>query len=199
MVNLGFIPTDKPVPAPDMSFARMFNDSSIGWQQRGQYAIWTGAGAEGGPRYRLLERIGNRVARIEYEDGSPVLHKISAGVAFTIENLMGFWVGFDSDAIWLDTACPGGRYAVLAIGGAAGKPGRALVDWTCPHCGAPMHARTFQIPPLAFNSFLRQANALAAEFNADPQLRTCGACAAVHPPVITSMANEVQPAHEGSH
>jgi len=182
MVNRGFIPPDKPVPSPDMSFVRMFNDNSVGWQHRGQYAIWTGASAKGGPTYRLLERIGKRVAVIEHKDGSPVFHKVSAGVAFTVENLMGFWLAFDSDAMWLDTPFPSGRYALLAIGGAAGKPGRAVLDWTCPHCGAPIHSRTFEIKPLAFNSFLRQADALAAEFDTNPQLRTCGACGAVHPP-----------------
>jgi hypothetical protein len=192
VVSRGFVPADKPIPAPDMSFVRLFNDNSVGWQHRGQYAIWTGASAEGGPRYRLLERIGNRVVAIEHQDGSPVLHKIAAGVAFTVENLMGFWLALDSDAMWLDTACSTGRYAALAIGGAAGKPGQAVVDWTCPRCGTPIHPQTFDIPRLAFQSFLRQADATTATFDADLQLRACGGCGSVHPLAATLIPNEIQ-------
>lgn len=192
MVSRGFVPSDKPVPAPDMSFVRLFNDNSVGWQHRGQYAIWTGASAEGGPKYRLLERIGNRVVAIEHQDGGPVLHKIAAGVAFTIENLTGFWLAFDSDAMWLDTPSPTGRYAALAIGGAAGKPGRAVLDWTCPQCCTPIHPRSVEIPPLAFQSFLRQASTMTTEFDADPQLRTCGSCGAIHPLAATLIPNEIQ-------
>jgi hypothetical protein len=192
MVSLGFVAPDKPIPSPDMSFVRMFNDNSVGWQQRGQYAIWTGASA-GETKYRLLERMGNRVARIEHEDGSVVFHKVAAGTAFTVENFTGFWLTFDSDAMWLDTPGPSGRFAVLAVGGAAGKPGHAVLDWTCPHCGTAINPRSLDIGPLGFSSFLRKASALAAEFNLDSQLRTCSHCNTVHPPLMTTLKlNETQ-------
>lgn len=182
MVNLGFIPLEKPIPSPDMSFVRLFNDESIGWQFRGQYAFWTGASADSSKKYKLLERLGNRVARIEHGDGSPVFHKIAAGVPFTIENLMGFWIAFDSDAMWLDVQAPDRQYAVLAAGGTAGKPGGAVVDWTCPKCGSGIARNEIDIPPLAFNKFLIQANAWVEKFNEDPQLRACGNCGGAHPP-----------------
>lgn len=181
MVNLGFIPPTKTIPSPDMSFMRLFKDNSIGWQQRGQYAIWMGASAAGSPPYRLLERVGNRVARIEHADGGPVFHKIAAGVPFLVENMAGFWLTFDSDAMWVDTRGPDGRYAVLAVGGSAGKPGQGVVDWTCPKCGSSMNAHTVEIGSNGFKSFLNRANEITAEFNADEGKRTCGHCHAVHP------------------
>lgn len=193
MVNLGFIAQQEPIPAPDMSFMRLFSDASIGWQHRGQFAIWTGISAAEGPRYRLLERIGNRVAAIERGDGNPLFHKLANGTPFTIENLTGFWLTVDSDAMWVDTPSPAGRYAVIAIGGRTGKPSRAVLDWTCPSCGTPIHAQTFEIPTNGFPSFLRKAHAAAVEFNANPQLRICPSCNAVHPEVRTSMPNEAQP------
>ena len=197
MVNLGFIPQKEPIPAPDMSFMRLFSDGSIGWQHRGQFAIWTGISVGEGPRYRLLERIGNRVAEIERKDGSPVFHKIAHDTPFTIENLTGFWMTVDSDAMWVDTPCPTGRYALIAIGGRTGKPSRAVLDWTCPSCGTSVNARSFEISTNGFPSFLRKAQAAATEFNANPQLRACPSCGAVHPAVNTSMPNEAQPSHEG--
>jgi len=197
MVNLGFIPQKETIPAPDMSFVRLFSDARAGWQHRGQFAIWTGVSAAEGPRHRLLERVSNRVAVIEREDGSPVFHKIANGSAFTIENLTGFWLTVDSDAMWVDTPCPTGRYALIAIGGRTGKPSRAVLDWTCPSCGTPINVQTFEIPPLGFTSFLRKAHAATTAFNADPQLRTCPSCHAVHPVVDISMPNEAQPSQEG--
>jgi rubredoxin len=194
MVNLGFIPQKEPIPAPDMSFMRLFSDGAIGWQHRGQFAMWTGVSAAEGPKYRLLERIGNRVAEIERKDGSPVFHKIANGTPFMIENLTGFWLTVDSDAMWVDTPCPTGRYALIAIGGRAGKPSRATVDWTCPGCGTAIHAQSFDIAANGFPAFLRKAHAAANEFNANPQLRACPSCNAIHPAVNTSMPNEAQPA-----
>ncbi|HSV83088.1 MAG TPA: hypothetical protein VLK85_28145 [Ramlibacter sp.] len=160
----------------------MLDDNSVGWQHRGQYAIWTGASAEG-THHCLLERIGNKVARIAHDDGRPVLHRIAAGVAFTIENFMGYWLTLDSDAMWLDTPGRSGRYALLAVGGAAGKPGGGVVDWTCPRCGSAIRPRALDIAPMGFKSFLSRAETLAAEFDAEPQLRTCGSCGALHPVV----------------
>lgn len=197
MVSLGFVQPDKTIPAPDMSYARLFSDDSIGWQHRGQFAIWTGGSNEGGPAYRLLERVGNRVAAIGHEDGRPVFHKIARGTPFTVEGLTDFWLSVDSDAMWLDTPRPGGRYAVLTIGGSGGKPSRAVLDWTCPSCGTGINAQRFEIAANGFPAFLRKAHAAATEFNANPQLRACPKCNAVHPVVNTSMPNEAQPSQEG--
>lgn len=193
MVSLGFVQPDKTIPAPDMSYARLFSDDSIGWQHRGQFAIWTGGSNEGGPAYRLLERVGNRVAAIGHEDGRPVFHKIARGTPFTVEGLTDFWLSVDSDAMWLDTPRPGGRYAVLTIGGSGGKPSRAVLDWTCPSCGGPIHAQTIEVAPMGFKSLLRKAQAAVGEFNANLQLRTCGSCAGVHPPVCLSDADGAKP------
>ena len=40
MVNLGYIPQERKIPAPDLSYMRLFEDGETGWQYRGQYAIW---------------------------------------------------------------------------------------------------------------------------------------------------------------
>ena len=189
-MNRGYHPSGASVPAPDMSFVRLFGDASLGWQHRGQYAIWTGTSAQES-RYRLLERIGQKVACMELADGGPVFHKISRGTPFTVENLMAFWLTLDSDAMWLDTPSEAGRYALLAVGGSAGKPAGATVDWTCPSCGSAIGSRTLPIATAGFVDMLKVAEAAAAEFDADAQSRRCGECAAVHPPT-TAMRSERQ-------
>ncbi len=180
-MNRGYHPSGASVPAPDMSFVRLFGDASLGWQHRGQYAIWTGTSAQES-RYRVLERIGQKVACLELADGGPVFHKISRGTPFTIENMMGYWLTLDSDAMWLDTPSEAGRYALLAVGGSAGKPASATVDWTCPSCGSAIGSRELPIATAGFVDMLKVAEAAAAEFDADAQSRRCGACEAVHPP-----------------
>jgi len=181
VVNRGYLPSAAAVPTPDMSFVRLFGDASLGWQHRGQYAIWTGTSAQES-RYRLLERIGQKVACLELADGGPVFHRIGRGTPFTIENMMGYWLTLDSDAMWLDTPSEAGRYALLAIGGAAGKPATATVDWTCPSCGTAIGSRTVPIATAGFVAMLKTAEAAAAAFDADAQSRRCGACEMVHPP-----------------
>jgi len=193
MVNLGFLPHEKPIPSPDMSFVRMFDDASIGWQYRGQYAIWMGASSEERSWYTLLERVGLKVAPIRYTDGSSVFHTISANTAFIVSNLMGFWIAFDSDAMWLDTPSADGQYAVLTIGGSLGKPGRAVVDWMCPKCGNAINPKSFDILPHALSDFLNQANDWADGFNKDKALRTCVDCGTVHPVVPGMEQSSVKP------
>jgi 3-hydroxyanthranilate 3,4-dioxygenase len=57
-------------------------------------------------------------------------------------------------------------------------PAREAVAWYCPACGELVHARAIEgeIPQEGY----REAVHL---FNGDAGLRTCAACAAVHPPV----------------
>jgi hypothetical protein len=193
MVSLGFVPSDKTIPVPDMSFARLFSDESAGWQHRGQFAIWTGRSSDASHAYRLLERIGDRVVAIAHEDGRPVFHKIARGTPFTVEGLTDYWLSIDSDAMWLDTPRPGGRYAVLTIGGSEGKPSRAVLDWSCPNCGESISPKTIEIPPMGVKVLLRKAEAAVDEFNANPQLRTCASCACVHPPVSLPTPGEAEP------
>jgi rubredoxin len=179
-----------------MSFVRLFADLSVGWQLRGQYAFWNGASSDERLKYRLLERVKNRVAPIAYEDGRPVFHQISAGTPFVVLGLAGYWLTFDTDAMWLDTPAGEGQFAVLAVGGAAGKPGNADIDWTCPGCGSSISKRTFEIGPMSFGRFLDQADAYAAEFNNDPKLRTCDGCGTVHPPAPGLAREEARPVME---
>lgn len=182
MVNRGFVPREGAMPSPDMSFVRMFADTATGWQLRGQYAIWMGASTNGKPAHLLLERIGDRVAPIAYADGSPVFHEIKAGIPFYVEGMSGYWLTFDSDAMWLDTPAPEGRYCMLTVGGAAGKPNKVIVDWTCPHCGKSISPRTFSTGQ-TFTRFLTEAEVYATQARHDPGLRTCPECRTIHPPV----------------
>jgi hypothetical protein len=193
MVSRGYVPSDTRIPSPDMSFVRLLEDGATGWQQRGQYAIWTGARALGEPRFRLLERVKGRVAVIEASTAGLVLHKVAAGVAFNIENLMGYWLSTDTDAMWLDLPNARGQYAILAIGGTADKPARAQVDCPCPKCGAALNPRSISIAPLKFNSLLEEADAWVAEFNADPQRRTCPNCGDVHPTTYGLIRGQAHP------
>jgi hypothetical protein len=193
MVKLGFVQPDKAIPAPDMSYARLFSDESVGWQHRGQFAIWSGASTDENPAYRLLERIGNRVVAIAHEDGRPVFHKIPRGTPFTVEGLTDYWLAIDSDAMWLDTPRPGGRYAVLTIGGSEGKPSKAVLDWSCPSCGESICPQTIEIPPMGIKVLMRKAAAAVDAFNTSPRLRACASCACVHPPVGLAAPGEVEP------
>ena len=181
VTSKGFIPQDKPIPHPDMSFVRMFNDNSVGWQFRGQYVFWTGHVTQADKKHKLLERLDNRVARIEDKNGETVFHKIAADTPFTVENLMGYWITFDSDAMWLDVENSDGQYAALMVGGSADKPGSATVDWPCPRCGLPIAQKTLKIIPEAFNSFLSEANEWVQTFNDDSAMRICKACDTEHP------------------
>lgn len=183
MVNRGFVPHAKTIPSPDMSFVRLFDDNAIGWRHRGQYVIWTGADPDDRQAFLLLERIDSKVAPIRYDDGTPVFHRIAADTPFLIQGLTGIWMAFDSDAMWFDTPGEVGQYVFLAVGGAAERPGQAVLDLMCPSCGTKISPQRFEIPPLAFSRFLVQANARIDEINADPARRTCGVCGAVHPVV----------------
>lgn len=57
-------------------------------------------------------------------------------------------------------------------------PLREAVAWYCEACGMLVHAHEFS-DPIPQRQYWRAVEA----FNADVDLRTCGACAAVHPPV----------------
>jgi hypothetical protein len=197
MVNLGFLPTDRKIPSPELSFLRLFKDDSVGWQYRGQYAVWTGSSLAERRPYRLLERFGNRVAAIAYANGNVIMHRIAAGVPFLIEGDMRYWLTFDCDALWLDTPCAEGRYALLAVGGAAGRPGRAILDWACPRCGTAMHPSVLSIRPTAFAAFLDEASKAATAFDTDVQARTCDHCAAVHPALDALVRDAATPLPEG--
>jgi hypothetical protein len=179
-----------------MSFVRLFGDHQTGWQMRGQYAIWTGAGEAS--KYLLLERVGDRVAPITYGDARPVFHEIKAGTPFHVQGMAGYWLAFDSDAMWLDTPAPEGQYAVLAVGGSAGKPSRAIVDWTCTRCGAGIGPHAIEIGPQGFRRFLDEADRYASEVSRDPTLRTCRKCDAVHPPVPGLIREPADAATEAS-
>jgi len=198
MVNLGYIPQERKIPAPDLSYMRLFEDGETGWQYRGQYAIWMGHSNDPAKKHTLLERIGNRVARIEDKQGKTVFHKIGNGMAFSIENLMGFWLSFDTDQLWLDVKDGDHAYAVLSVGGAAGKPGEAVVDWMCPKCGTSIAPASLKIEPLAFSSFLAKVNAWVEKFNTDQSMRICSGCGYAHPatavmPLGKSATTPVQP------
>ncbi|WP_321794913.1 hypothetical protein [Caballeronia sp. J97] len=170
----------------------MLDDTALGWIQRGQYAIWTGANDLGGAKYRLLERRGNRVIIISAVSGAPVMHRISSGTSFTVENLFGYWVSFDSDAIWLDIPRTRAQYAVLAVGGAEGKPAKAIVDCPCPKCGNSLNSQTFAIPPLGFKKLLDFADDWASNFNGSVRDRTCASCGFVHPIIALAGLNVEQ-------
>ncbi|KMZ11523.1 hypothetical protein BHUM_05614 [Candidatus Burkholderia humilis] len=183
MVSRGFVaPAEGAIPSPDMSFVRMLDDTALGWIQRGQYAIWTGANNVEGAKFRLLERRDNRVIVISDVSGALVMHRISSGVSFTIENLFGYWVSFDSDAIiWLDILSSRGQYAILAVGGAEGKPAHANVDCPCPKCGDFLNRQTCEIAPLRFRKFLDFADQWTSNFNRAIRDRTCANCGFAHP------------------
>ncbi|MFB0610662.1 hypothetical protein [Aurantiacibacter poecillastricola] len=183
-MSRGYVPSSRTIPGPDMSFVRLFDDLEAGWQFRGQYAIWTGSAKGERSRYTLLERHGDRVAPMAYEDGSPVFHEIKANVPFIVQGLMSYWVTFNSDAMWLDTPSPEGQYAFLAVGGSAGKPSAATIDWTCTHCGHPISPKGFEVSPLSFKRFLMQADEYAAEFDRSQEMRTCTDCGTIHPAML---------------
>ena len=181
MVKLGFVPSQKRIPSPDMSFARLLGEHRSKWEIRGQYAIWTGSQPAEARQYRLLERMGRKVARIEKASGGSVMHRIAADAAFTVENLMGYWLSLDVDAIWLDVPMSDKQYCLLVVGGTAGKPTFGNVGWICPGCGSSIAFTHFKRPLRDWELFLSAADDLVGKFNVETDLRTCHECGAVHP------------------
>jgi hypothetical protein len=180
-VTLGYVPPQGRIPTPDMSFARIFAEHRSKWELRGQYAIWTGAREPGEARYRLLERVGRKVARVERPNGGAVMHRVPAGTEFMVENLAGYWLSLDVDSIWIETPSSGGQYCMLIIGGSTGKPDAANVGWVCPKCGSSLAFKAFQKPLRDFTTFLSGADKWVDEFNTKSEMRTCQECKTVHP------------------
>jgi 3-hydroxyanthranilate 3,4-dioxygenase len=71
---------------------------------------------------------------------------------------------------------------VLDIRLKAEPPAAEAVAWYCP-CGARISAREVAGPGAPIDPLQESWWRAAQEFNSDPQLRTCPACGAVHPPV----------------
>lgn len=181
MVTLGYVPPQGRIPSPDMSHARIFAEHRSKWEVRGQYAIWTGSRAPGEARYRLLERLGRKVAPIEWPNGGAVMHRIAADREFMVENLAGYWLRLDVDSIWIEAPSSGGQYCMLIIGGSTGKPDAANVGWVCPKCGSSLAFKAFGRPLRDFPTFLTSADKWVDEFNSKPEARTCQECGTVHP------------------
>jgi anaerobic ribonucleoside-triphosphate reductase len=166
-----------------MSFARLFRDSRSKWGVRGQYAIWTGSRSPGEEQYRLLERLDHKIIPVAWPNGGQVMHRIAAETEFTIENLMGYWLKFGVDSIWLDIpSSTGSQYCVLIVGGSSDKPDRANVGWICPKCGSSLASEAFERPLRDLEYFLNAADKFVEKFNAETGLRTCHGCGAIHPP-----------------
>ncbi|MDT2022573.1 hypothetical protein [Methylocella sp. CPCC 101449] len=182
MVNLGYVPSERRIPAPDMSFARLFKQHRSKWEVRGQYAIWTGSRSSDEAKYRLLERLDRNVVRVEQANGRQLMHRITAGTEFTIENLAGYWLTFDVDSIWIDVSSAATQHCVLLVGGSTEAEGNASVGWLCPKCGASVSSKRFQHILRDLPSFLNAADKLVEAFNADAAVRTCEECGITHPP-----------------
>ncbi len=60
----------------------------------------------------------------------------------------------------------------------ADPPAREAVAWYCPGCGELVHARAIE-GPIPQEGYWEAVQI----FNGDPALRTCAACAVIHPPV----------------
>jgi hypothetical protein len=63
-----------------------------------------------------------------------------------------------------------------------GKPSRNECLWVCPKCATPMARSAFDTARRGFEAFLPFALDRVRSFNADPAMRTCHSCGAVHPP-----------------
>lgn len=182
MVSLGYVPAERRIPSPDMSFARLFRDSRSTWGVRGQYAIWTGSRSADEDRYHLLECMERGVLRVERGRGGPLMHRVAAETEFTIENLMGYWLKLDVDSIWFDVPTSAGQYCVLLVGGCTDKPSLANVGWICPKCATSIGSKSFERPLRDFEFFLNAADKWVEAFNADDDLRICRDCGGTHPP-----------------
>ncbi len=182
MVNFGIFPVSEQMPSPNLSYLRLFAETAKGWTHQGQYIIWCSQVTAAEP-YRLLERFDNKVLEISDSLGGPVFHRIPRNTPFFIDHLMRFWVGLDSDALWLDTGLGDKRYVLLTVGGARQKPSAASIDWPCVSCGAVLFEAQKTIFRQGFDRLLQECDALIAEFNQQKKIRTCTSCGAEHPAV----------------
>jgi rubredoxin len=171
---------------PELSFVVRMAESDGRWQLHGDYAIWSGTRTAGEAPYVLHEWSDTNGMRgvipIPVRQPKPILHRIALGTPYHVSGLFGFWIAHDVDAVWLEAPKGDVTVSTLMVGGTAGKPDAITTLWVCPKCAASFGAETINIGGRNYGRFLETALARVRAFNADPKLRTCPKCSAVHPP-----------------
>jgi predicted RNA-binding Zn-ribbon protein involved in translation (DUF1610 family) len=174
--------TETAVAGPELSYTRRMEDAPSGWRRRGDYAIWGGSRKLDESPYVLHEWCDRGVIPIPHRTGRPILHRIAQGTPYHVSGLFGFWIEHDVDATWLEAPAQGGSHYALLVGGSSGKPANTASLFVCPKCAAAFGREVVSIARQGFSAFLKTALRRVREFNADPALRTCPKCGAVHPP-----------------
>lgn len=164
-----------------LSYTRSMVDGTNEWRMMGDYAIWSGHRSNQTSPHVLYELIGKKVLRVPASSSRAILHPIKAGVWFEVRHLFGFWMMSDVDTIWLDAPGADAHYYTLCVGGAESRPGQISFGWVCPDCGELFNTKSFAADGGRFESCLEASETLVTEFNASQTLRTCPACASVHP------------------
>ena len=180
---------DSKTAAPELSFVVRMSDPDVRWQRHGDYAIWCGSRKADESAYVLHEWSDNGVLPIPHRTERPIVHRIVQGTPYHVSHLFGFWIEHDVDAVWLEAPGAGATSYTLMVGGTSGKAAETASLFVCPKCAAPFGRETVDTARQGYAHFIEVAAGRVRAFNADPKLRTCPKCGAVHPPIYGFYAN----------
>lgn len=164
---------------PSLSFHLPISGNDGRWERKGDYVLWGGSRKLTEPSYALHEWVEKGVLLIPTRSEPSLVHRIPAGQPYHVSHLFGFWIINDCDAIWIEVNRQEASYYTLMVGGVSGKPADSTCLWICPKCASRFGAETIDVG--AYEGFLEFGLRRVRAFNADPALRTCPRCRAIHP------------------
>jgi hypothetical protein len=150
------------------------------WQEASRNYIWSARHAPDATRHGIVELLPEGVVRLP--ERGRIFHVIPAGRAHRIEHAFGFWRTCGADALYIASDYDDGVAYIMVISTAPESYKTDTLHWTCPGCGATLHSLEIPTRRLHLTGLTERALAAVRAFNADPALRTCAQCAAVHPP-----------------
>lgn len=176
----GAAANDQPVAAPLLTFSRPIAGNEGRWERQGDYILWAGYRDAGESGYVLHEWIEKGILVIPSRREPSLLHRIPAGRPYHVSHLFGFWIVNDCDTIWLEAYREEVTYYTLMLGGMSEKPADSSCLWVCPKCATCFGAESTDARS-GYEKFLEFALKRVRAFNADPALRGCPRCQALHP------------------
>ena len=171
------------IAEPNLSFDFDVSAGGGRWIRHGNHALWCGNRTPDEPPYVLHEWEEKGVRPFPVIGTKPVFHRVPEGTPYHISHLFGFWIVNDVDALLLTVPRGAETHHMLTVGGRTGKPAEATVLHVCPKCAARYGEAKCSQVQAGYNRLIEFALKKVRAFNADPKLRTCPRCGAVHPPI----------------
>lgn len=150
------------------------------WDEAFDYRIWSARLPLDAPQFELYEMTPEGILSIP-QHGPRVLHLIRAGVPHHVAPLFGYWAVSDTDRIWLRAEWEGQASYTIIMGGTPSAYRCDAVRWYCPQCAAVLHEMTYETAQRGWPGFWDEEVKAVQQFNANTTLRTCQACASLHP------------------